>query len=180
MKRVAVFGNAGGGKSTLARNLAELTRLPLFVIDMIQFRAGGDGVPREVPHDEYLKAHADLIRRDEWIIDGFGCVASAWERFAAADTLIHVDLPLLTHYRWVTKRLLKGLFAAPKGWPDNSPLWASTIQSYRVLPRCHRRLTPRYRQLVADAAASKRVHHLRSPAQIRSFLEAVRDEQPSR
>ena len=180
MKRVAVFGNAGGGKSTLARNLAELTRLPLFVIDMIQFRAGGDEVPRAVPHDEYLKAHADLIRRDEWIIDGFGCVASAWERFAAADTLIHVDLPLLTHYRWVTKRLLKGLFAAPKGWPDNSPLWASTIQSYRVLPRCHRRLTPRYRQLVADAAASKRVHHLRSPAQIRFFLEAVRDEQPSR
>lgn len=180
MKRVAVFGNAGGGKSTLARNLAELTRLPLFVIDMIQFRAGGDGVPREVPHDEYLKAHADLIRRDEWIIDGFGSVASAWERFAAADTLIHVDLPLLTHYRWVTKRLLKGLFASPAGWPDNSPLWASTIQSYRVLPRCHRRLTPRYRQLVADAAASKRVHHLRSPAQIRSFLEAVRDEQPSR
>jgi adenylate kinase family enzyme len=179
MKRVAVFGNAGGGKSTLARKLAEVTRLPLYVIDMIQFRAGGDGFPREVPHDEYLKAHADLICRDEWIIDGFGSVASAWERFAAADTLIHVDLPLFTHYRWVTKRLLKGLFATPAGWPDNSPLWASTIQSYRVLPRCHRRLTPRYRQLVADAAASKRVHHLRSPAQIRFFLEAVKMEHPS-
>jgi hypothetical protein len=43
-----------------------------------------------------------------------------------------------------------------------------------VLPLCHRNLTPKYRQLVADAAASKRVHHLRSPAQIRSFLEAVK------
>ena len=32
MKRVAVFGNAGGGKSTLARRLAELTRLPLHVV----------------------------------------------------------------------------------------------------------------------------------------------------
>ena len=93
----------------------KLTRLPLYVIDMIQFRAGADGVPREVPHDEYLKAHADLIHRDEWIIDGFGSVASAWERFAAADTLIHVDLPLLTHYRWVTKRLIKGLLASPAG-----------------------------------------------------------------
>ncbi len=180
MKRVAVFGNAGGGKSTLARKLAERTRLPLYVIDMIQFRADAGGVPREVPHDEYLKAHADLIGRDEWIIDGFGSVASAWERFAAADTLIHVDLPLLTHYGWVTKRLIRGLFAAPKGWPDNSPLWASTMQSYRVLLRCHRHLTPRYRQFVADAAASKRVHHLRSPAQLRSFLKAVEDEHPSR
>jgi adenylate kinase family enzyme len=30
MKRVAVFGNAGAGKSTLARRLADLTRLPLY------------------------------------------------------------------------------------------------------------------------------------------------------
>ena len=172
MKRVAVFGNAGGGKSTLARRLAELTQLPLYSIDMIQYRAGGG----EIPHSEYQQAHADLIRRDEWIIDGFGSVDSAWERFAAADTLIHVDLPIVTHYMWVTRRLIKGLFANPEGWPQSSPMWASTISSYRVIPRCHRHLTPRYRQLVADAAASKRVHHLTSPAQIQSFLDAVKKE----
>jgi len=175
MKRVAVFGNAGGGKSTLSRRLAELTRLPLHTVDMIKFKAGGEAVP----HDEYLKIHADLIRRDEWIIDGFGCVASACERFSAADTLIYVDLPLFTHYRWVTKRFIKGLFASPKGWPENSPLWSSTLSSYRVIPLCHRRMTPKYRQLVIEAAASKRVHHLRSPIQIRSFLEAVSNEQLS-
>jgi adenylate kinase family enzyme len=175
MKRVAVFGNAGGGKSTLARQLAELTRLPLFPLDMIQFKAGGG----EVPHEVYLRDHADLLRRDEWIIDGFGSVASAWERFAAADTLIYVDLPLATHYWWVTKRFIKGLYVNPQGWPDNSPMWSSTISGYRVIPRCHRHLTPKYRQLVADAAASKRVHHLRSRAQIRRFLEAVKNEHPS-
>src|SRR5215813_7758908 len=119
VKRVAVFGNTGGGKSTLARRLAELTRLPLYPLDMIQFRVDAAKVTHEVPHDEYLQAHADLIRRDAWIIDGFGCVASAWERFAAADTLIYVDLPLVTHYRWVTKRLIKGLFRNPEGWPEN-------------------------------------------------------------
>jgi len=172
MKRVAVFGNAGGGKSTLARRLAELTGLPLYVVDMMQFRAGG----AKVPHDEFLRTHTDLLRSDEWIIDGFGNVATAWERFAAADTLIYVDLPLLTHYRWVTKRFIKGLFATPKGWPENSPLWSSTLSSYRVIPLCHHRLTPRYRQLVADQASSKRVHHLRSRAQMQSFLEALKKE----
>ncbi len=111
MKRVAVFGNTGGGKSTLARRLADLTRLPLYPLDMIQFRAGGG----KVPHEEYLKAHADLLRRDEWIIDGFGCVASAWERFSKADTLVYVDLPVITHDWWVTKRLLKGLFVSSGG-----------------------------------------------------------------
>jgi len=48
-----------------------------------------------------------------------------------------------------------------------------------VIPRCHRHLTPKYRQLVTDAVASKRVHHLRSRAQIRRFLEAVRNEIPA-
>ena len=172
MKRVAVFGNAGGGKSTLARRLAALTGLPLHVIDLLQFRPGG----APVPDDEYLAAHAALIVRDEWIIDGFGSAASAWERFAAADTLVYVDLPLLTHYRWVTKRFVQGLFASPKGWPERSPLWASTLSGYRVVGGCHRTLTPRYRTLVAEAASTKRVHHLRSPGEIRGFLQAVERE----
>jgi len=172
MQRVAVFGNAGGGKSTLARRLAELTGLPLFPIDTMQWEAGGD----KVPDDEYLRQHADILRGDQWIIDGFGSVASAWERFAAADTLIYVDLPLVTHYWWVTKRFIKGIYANPEGWPDESPMWSSTRESYRVIPLCHRHLTPKYRQLVADAAGSKRVHHLRSRAQMRRFLQAVRNE----
>jgi adenylate kinase family enzyme len=172
MKRVAVFGNAGGGKSTLAKRLADLTRLPLYPLDTVQFGASGG----RVPHEEYLKAHADLLRRDEWIIDGFGCVTSAWERFAKSDSLIYVDLPLITHHWWVTKRLIKGHFATPEGWPDNSPMWRSTMNSYKVLWLCHRRLTPKYRQLVVDAAASKRVHHVRSPAEMTAFLDAIERE----
>jgi hypothetical protein len=78
-------------------------------VDIIQFKPGG----AKVPHDEFLQAHADIPLRDEWIIDGFGNMAIAWERFAAADTLIHVDLPLFLHSRWITKRLIKGLFADP-------------------------------------------------------------------
>src|SRR5262245_10451741 len=100
MRRVAVFGNAGGGKSTLARRLAAATELPLHVIDEMQFRAGGVAVPE----DEYLGHHAELLRCNEWIIDGFGGMRAAWDRFSASDTLVLVDLPLITHYWWVTKR----------------------------------------------------------------------------
>ena len=171
MKKVAVFGNAGGGKSTLARRVAELTRLPLYPLDAIQFKAGGV----KVPHEDYLKAHADLLKRDRWIIDGFGCVPSAWARFAAADTLIHVDLPLSTHFRWVTKRLLQGVFSDPPGWPPGSPVISSSLQSYRVLWPCHRHLTPKYREFVASVSQQKRVHHLRSAAEIEAFLDQVKE-----
>jgi hypothetical protein len=35
----------------------------------------------------------------------------------------------------VTKRLIKGLFADPPGWPENSPVWGSTmIQGPMALP----------------------------------------------
>jgi adenylate kinase family enzyme len=110
MKRVAVFGNTGGGKSTLARTLAELTGLPLYPLDLIQYRAGG----APVPHEEYLEAHAELLSRDAWIIDGYGCADSAWERFSKADTLVYIDLPLIVHHWWVMKRLIKSLFVNPE------------------------------------------------------------------
>ncbi|HXY98360.1 MAG TPA: hypothetical protein VEI03_00075 [Stellaceae bacterium] len=172
MKKVAVFGNTGGGKSTLAKRLADLTRLPLYPLDLIQYRVGGG----KVPDQEYLKAHADLLRQDEWIIDGYGSVASAWERFTVADTLVYIDLPLFTHYWWVTKRLIESLFINPEGWPQRSPLWRSTMNSYKVAWLCHRRLTPKYRQLVAEVAPSKRVYHLKSPAEIKAFLDAIKSE----
>lgn len=172
MKRVAIFGNAGGGKSTLAKQLAEATSLPLYSVDKIKYQAGGE----EIPRAEYLNIHSALLSQDEWIIDGFGCVSSAWERFAVADTLIFIDLPLLTHGMWVTKRFLKGLFVDPEGWPDNSPILKGTLNSYQVLWLCHRKLTPVYRQLVSDSMKSKNVHHLTSPRAIRELLYYLRSE----
>jgi hypothetical protein len=141
MKKVAVFGNAGGGKSALAQRLAALTGLPLYVVDMMRFRPGG----AKVPHDEFSPAHADILRRDEWIIDGFGNTAIAWERLAATVTLIHVDLPLFIHFRWITKRLIKGLFADPARLARKQ----SAMEQLRL---CHLHLTPEYRQLVTGEA----------------------------
>ncbi len=83
MKRVAIFGNAGGGKSTLARELAAITGLPLHALDKLRHRPGSG----DVPYEEYLQAHTTLVNCDEWIIDGFGCIKSVWGRFEAADTL---------------------------------------------------------------------------------------------
>jgi adenylate kinase family enzyme len=181
MKRVAVFGNAGGGKSTLSRRLAEVTGLPLHVLDVIQFPDGRyrpaekDG--GKISPEEYSKLHRDILGRDRWIIDGYGSVTSAWERFAAADTLIYIDLPLRSHYWGVTKRFSGGLFRNPPGWPDDSPVLESTLDSLRVVWLCHRHLTPKYRRLVSDLAASKRIHHLKTRSAMNDLVLAVRNEQ---
>jgi hypothetical protein len=85
---------------------------------------------------------------------------------------------VFNHYRWVTKRLVKGIFATPEGWPEGSPIWSSTVDSYRVIQLCNRHLTPKYRKFLKEAAATKRVHHMRTPRQIADFLRALRNEYP--
>jgi hypothetical protein len=50
------------------------------------------------------------------------------------------------------------------------------MRAYRVIRLCHRHLTPKYRQLVADAASTKQVHHLGSPRAMRAFLAMLEEK----
>ena len=93
MKRVAVFGNAGGGNRRWLGSWPAITGLPLYVIDKLQFKEGS----LVVPHNEYLNLHRDLLAQETWIIDGYGDTTTVLERCGVADTLIHIDLPLLIH-----------------------------------------------------------------------------------
>jgi adenylate kinase family enzyme len=162
-----VFGNAGGGKSTLSKQLSDITGLPLYALDKFQYQAGG----AKVSDEEYQRSHYLLLNQDRWIIDGFGSIDTLWVRLNAADTLVFVDLPLYVHFAWVTKRFLMSPIKPPEGYPENSPILRSAISSYRVLWLCHQRLTPKYRAFIEQARSTKQVHHLRSPKQIKQFLE---------
>ena len=173
MKKVAVFGNAGGGKSTLSKRLAELTGLPLVVLDLLQYKTGGV----EVPEEEYQAIHQEILQQDKWIIDGYGSLHTVWERLEVADTLVYVDLPVLQHYWWVTKRFLKGVFIPPESWPKDSPLLKGTLNSYYTVWLCHKKLTPKYREYLNIAKATKRVYHLKSPYDVEKFYKAVRNDQ---
>jgi adenylate kinase family enzyme len=169
MKRVAVFGNAGGGKSTLSKNLAEITGLPLIVLDLIQYKPGG----AKVPDEEYKTAHDEILQQDCWIIDGFGSLDTVWSRLEVADTLVYIDLPVLQHYFWVTKRLIKGFWVAPEGYPENSPLVKSTLNAYYIVWLCDKKLTPKYRDYVKKAQATKQVFHLQSTRDLKEFLRSL-------
>lgn len=172
MRKVAVFGNAGGGKSTLSKRLSAITGLPLYVTDNLKYQPGG----LEISERDYQLAHEAILQGQQWLIDGFGSIETLWSRLEAADTLVYVDLPLPLHFWWVTKRLLLGPFKSPEGWPENSPILRSSLSSYRVLWLCHTRLTPRYREYVQRVQGTKQVYHLRSPQQITQFLRSLESQ----
>lgn len=91
MKRISVIGNAGGGKSTLCREISEAKNIPLFPVDRIQWKPGW----KPAPADEVKQKHDQILQLDKWIIDGWGSFEIIETRFQASDTIIFVDLPLV-------------------------------------------------------------------------------------
>ena len=169
MRKVAVFGNSGGGKSTLSQNLAKITGLPLIALDLIQYKPGG----AEISHEDYLAAHERILQQEQWIVDGFGSIDTVWQRLDSADTLIYLDMSPLRHYWWVTKRFIQGLLIPPKNWPKDSPLFKSTLNSYYTVWLCHQKLTPKYRAYIEQAKETRQVYHLRSPKDITKFYQSI-------
>ena len=164
--KIAVFGRPGGGKSTLSRQIAAATKLPLHQLDLVQYRRGGS----KVPDAEFLKRHAEILAEERWVVDGFGNRQAFEAMLHAADVLVYVERPSLTHYWWVTKRLLKSPFTKPLGWPEGSPLLSSTLSSYRFL-----RQSPGFwnAALVAKLLAlrpGKRVYVIRRQSDVAAML----------
>ena len=89
MKKVIVIGCPGSGKSTVSRALHNKTGIPLYHLDMMYWNADKTTVEKSV----FLERLSDVLKKDEWIIDGnYGSTMEL--RMAACDTVIFLDYPL--------------------------------------------------------------------------------------
>ncbi|WP_425666719.1 adenylate kinase [Vibrio tubiashii] len=172
MKKIAVFGKPGSGKSSLSKQLALIKNLPLHQLDSIAFRKDGSAETREV----FDKKHQDILSADSWIIDGLGPLDSFSQRLESADTLIYIDLPYYVSYWLVTKRMLKGLAVKPEGWPEGSSIVKGSMQSYKFL-----RLSPKFwsadfEQRLKGFEDSKSVYIIRSLSELNSFISHLKSE----
>src|SRR5262245_3150637 len=113
MRRIAIIGNAGGGKSTLARKLGAALAIPVHEIDLLQWKPGW--VPASA--EEIVQTHDRWLASPAWIIDGWGSWEAIAARFDLADTIIVVDFPLILHYWWAIKRQVTCLFQPDPAWP---------------------------------------------------------------
>ena len=167
MNKIAVFGKPGSGKSTLCRNLAAATGIPLHPLDAILYNKNGQQLER----NSYDKIHADLIASDRWIIDGFDLMGTFNQRIDAADTLIYIDLPYYLSYYFVTKRLLKGLVITPVGWPQGSSILKGSLQSYKVLKHCPKFWNDDLLQKLQNKSTDKSLYIIRSIEDLNSFVD---------
>lgn len=166
MKKIAVFGKPGSGKSTMSKALASATGIQLYQLDSIVYKKNGEQVERKT----FDEAHQNILSSDSWIIDGFGPMDSFNKRLEAADTLVYIDLPYLTSYWFVTKRLLKGLVVKPEGWPDGSSVLKGTLESYKVLRLCPKFWNDDFMRRLREKSNSKTVYIIRTVAELNDFV----------
>ena len=171
MRKIVVFGKPGGGKSTLGKVIAGKADIPLHALDLIEFEAGGDRVAEHV----YLERHADILRQDAWLIEGFGSLATFRQRLAEADTLIYVDRPMWQHCWWVSKRFILSPFRKPEGWPEKSPLLRSTVTSWLNLYRGRKLWTSEFRKKIESHAPHKNVYVIASDRDVAGLMKDIED-----
>jgi adenylate kinase family enzyme len=88
LQRVLVIGSPGAGKSTLSREIAARTGLPLHHLDRMFWLPGW--VERD--RDEGRAILSEVLAQDRWIIDGnYGSTLPM--RLQRADTVVWLDYP---------------------------------------------------------------------------------------
>lgn len=87
-KKILVIGSPGSGKSYFSRQLSMITGIPVYHLDLYYWHEGWVSTPR----DEFDKIITDIMKNDEWIIDG-NYQRTLEMRLKNANLVFFLDLP---------------------------------------------------------------------------------------
>lgn len=167
MKRVLIVGCPGAGKSTLARQMSDITGLPLIHLDKHYW------LPNWQRPDSasWQRTVETLASQPAWIMDG-NYSGTLEQRLASADTLIHLDYPTWLCLWRVIRRTASGLGRnrhdqlAP-GCPERFDWpFLRFVINYRS--------EQRGRDLARMGGFSGRVFRFTSPADLSAFVTALK------
>jgi len=163
INRILVVGNAAGGKTRLSRRFAEIYGLPVTHVDSIQFLPGM--LIRSL--DETRKVLAEVTAQPQWIIDGHGPLDQIEERFLVADRIVYVDLPLSTHYWWITKRQFKSLWSRRPELAEgcDEATFKHSLKLLKTMWKMHHQMRPQLIKIFAKENLKDKVLTIRTRTQ---------------
>jgi adenylate kinase family enzyme len=155
LRRIVIFGRGAAGKSTLARQLGDLTGVPVIELDKLFWQSALAPTPRA----EWIALQEQLTRKDSWILDGdLGPHDVVEVRLRGADTVILLDFGLV---RCVWRALRRGR--------ERADFWRWVL-TYR------RDSAPHLKAMISQHAPDATVHILRSPDAVKQFLRCAETE----
>jgi adenylate kinase family enzyme len=164
--RIVVIGNSGGGKSTLARRLADRHDLPYVEIDALLWQPDWELAPEAT----YAAAHARAITAERWVIDGLGRRDSIPARLVRATEIILVDMPLWMHGWLAAERQIAWATGRLEHPPAGNAQMPPTEAVFRNLWEVDQEWMPEIRELVGQQeAGGKRVHRICSVEELERF-----------
>ena len=167
MSRIVVIGNAGGGKSTLARKLAERNGLCHIEIDRLLWQDGWQLTPTEV----YNRQHDEMIQGEGWIMDGLGRQASIPSRLARATEIILIDMPLWMHFWLAADRQIAWAAGKLDNTPGGIAEMPPTKALFQTIWDVEQTWMPEIRTLCrAEAENGKSIIQLHSVDELTAFL----------
>lgn len=101
--KVAILGFSGGGKSTLARYIAETQKIPLLHLDTVQFTDNW----QERNRVEARGMVKDYLNKADWVIDGNYSMFFQKERLKEANQIVLVQFSRWACLKRVMQRYLK-------------------------------------------------------------------------
>jgi len=169
--RIAVIGNAAGGKSTLARDLANRRGLRLVEVDQLLWQKGWKLTPEEI----YVRRHAEIIGQDDWVIEGLGRQNSIAGRLARATEIVLIDLPLWVHFWLAAERQIAWSNNRLGDPPAGSAEMPLTRELFRTIWEVDKTWLPGLRIMCQQAEAEgKAVTRLTSLEDIAAFVGTLR------
>ena len=152
MQRIVILGRGGAGKSTFARQLGEMTGLPVVELDKHFWQAGMVPAPRET----WAQIQRQLASEDRWIMDGdLGRYDDLRVRLQRADTVLVLDFGV-----WLClRRALRRSREPMEFW-----WW---LLSWRWRER------PKIEQAIAEYAPDAGVGIFFDPEQLEAFLSTL-------
>lgn len=164
IKKIAIIGNAAGGKTRLARRLAVHFQLPVTHIDSIQFLSG---LGRRA-NAEVIQILRGVQDSESWIIDGYGPLDILMERLNNSDLIIFIDFPIWRHLWWAFKRQCLVLFFPRKELPAQCSefRWGHTLRIFRGIFSEYRQMRPELLRLLSKEPYKDKTIHLLSLKQL--------------